>query len=226
MNQAQVSVIQNTPTMPMIRALGGVGLICALFISLTYQFTLPIIEKKKAIYLQEAVYRTIPGAVASKTFVINADHQIVPPEGVSDPLQVFYAGYDEQGHLAGLALEARGLGFQDVIVLLYGYQPETQTLIGFQVLESKETPGLGDKIEKEPFINNIKGLDVSLNEAGAIAHPIELVAPGSKNQNWQIDSISGATITSKAIGKMLLQHSSQWIPILHRQRLVYQEQTP
>ena len=43
------------------------------------------------------------------------------------------------------------MGYQDVIrILLYGYSPEHQAIVGMRVLESRETPGLGDKIEKDP----------------------------------------------------------------------------
>jgi electron transport complex protein RnfG len=40
--------------------------------------------------------------------------------------------------------------------LLFGYDPEQQKIVGFYVLESKETPGIGDKIEKDPFLSNMK----------------------------------------------------------------------
>jgi Na+-translocating ferredoxin:NAD+ oxidoreductase subunit G len=47
---------------------------------------------------------------------------------------------------------------------LYGYNPSTQTVVGFYVLESKETPGLGDKIEKdENFLANFRELSVALS---------------------------------------------------------------
>ncbi len=78
--------------------------------------------------------------------------------------QVVYAGYDENDKLVGVAVEASGQGFADILRILYGYDPDKQKIVGFYVLESKETPGLGDKIEKDlNFLANFKALDVSLS---------------------------------------------------------------
>ncbi len=52
----------------------------------------------------------------------------------------------------------------------------------------------------------------------SLAHPIELVKPGKKTAPWQIDGISGATISSAAIAKMLHESSARWMPRLYRQR--------
>ena len=51
----------------------------------------------------------------------------------------------------GVAVEASGKATPDIIRILYGYDPENRQVVGFYVLESKETPGLGDKIEKDPI---------------------------------------------------------------------------
>ena len=53
------------------------------------------------------------------------------------------------GAVAAAAVPAAGPGFQDTIALLYGYQPAEQRVVGMEVLESRETPGLGDKIFKD-----------------------------------------------------------------------------
>ncbi len=62
-----------------------------------------------------------------------------------------------EGRLVGVAMEAEGKGFQDTIRLIYGYSPDKQQVIGMEVLESKETPGLGDKIIKdEEFLDEFR----------------------------------------------------------------------
>lgn len=210
----------------MVRALGGVGAVCALIIVFTYQTTLPIIAAKKEVYLQNAVYKVIPGAVSSRTLGMRDGELFVPAEG-EHPDMAVHAGYNDRGELVGVALPASGQGFQDVIKLLYGYDPESQTIIGFQVLESKETPGLGDKIEKDPqFLKNFQALDVRLADNGALLNPIELVKPGSKTHSWQIDAISGATISSKAISKMIGEHAAMQLPIIQNNQHLIREKQP
>jgi electron transport complex protein RnfG len=133
---------------------------------------------------------------------------------------VVHAGYDDAGELVGLALEGRGMGYQDVIHLLYGYDFRHDAVIGIRVLESRETPGLGDRIETDPgFLANFERLDVSLDPAGSgLAHPIEAVKHGEKQHPWQVDGITGATISSVAIADILRESSAFWLPRL-RERL-------
>jgi electron transport complex protein RnfG len=92
------------------------------------------------------------------------------------------------------------------------------------VLESKETPGLGDKVEIEPhFLANFEALDAKLNEDGtALANAIVTVKEGEKTESWQLDGITGATITSDAIGSILNQGSSYWLPALERDARAFQ----
>lgn len=216
---------QETPqveTWPLIRALGGVGTFCGLLIVLTWQLTLPTITRKKAIYLENAVYRTLPGATKLKTFAAVGE-QLVDSEGVAEPDALFYVGYNKNNQLVGIALTAAGQGFQDTLRILYGYDPEKETLIGFGVLESRETPGLGDKIEKDPvFLANFEALDVALAH-GAPANPITLVPKGAKENPWEIDAISGATITSRAVVDILAKDTARWLPLLQQNRQLFEE---
>lgn len=204
----------------MYRALVGVGVLCGLLIVSVFEGTKPIIAKNRAEALQRAVFTVIPGAVSSKTFrrMKTDGFELVASENPEGDLA--YAGYDESGKLVGVALEAQGMGYQDVIRVLYGYSFEKNTIIGMQVLESKETPGLGDKIEKDPvFLANFEALDVSLTDDGdSLRNPIEAVKSGEKDNPWQIDGITGATISSVAISHMLRDSAARWVPLIERRQ--------
>jgi electron transport complex protein RnfG len=127
-----------------------------------------------------------------------------------------FPGYDESGKLVGIAIEAVGMGFADQLKVLYGYDPYDQKVIGFYVLESKETPGLGDKIEKDQkFLANFDALDVSLDEGGEeIKNMVVTVKNGKKVNAWEIDGITGATISSRAIGDIMASSTSHWMPLI------------
>jgi electron transport complex protein RnfG len=201
----------------MYRALVGVGVVCGLLIVSVFVVTLPIIARNEAAALQAAVFDVLPGAVAKRSFVLTSDGGLRPALETDDPRQMIHAGYDSEGELAGLAIQGEGMGYQDVIRILYGYAPDRQAIVGMQVLASKETPGLGDKIEKDPaFLANFVALDVSLGADGsAMANPIEAVKSGAKTAAWQIDGITGATISSMAIAGILEQGSGYWVPRLY-----------
>lgn len=217
MNHSESQIVQTPPnTWHMLRAMGGLGILCSLLIVFTYQLTLPVVNKKKAAYLEKAIYRVLPGAVTRITYRVTPDGLLEKVEAESRDAQNIYAGYDADNRFVGVAIEAQGQGFQDLLRLLYGYSPEKQAIIGIQVLESKETPGLGDRIEKDPdFLKNFEALDVSLSDDGSqILNPVETVKHGTKTQPWQIDAITGATISSKAVGTILRKSSEQMIPLV------------
>ena len=202
----------------MYRAMVGVGLLCGLLIVSVYQLTKPRIDRNKAEALRRAIFHVLPEARSSTTFRLDTDgrFEILQGEGAGERLA--HAGYDEAGRLIGFALEAEGMGYADVIRILYGYSFAQDAIVGIRVLETKETPGLGDKIETDPtFVANFEALDVSLDDQGtAPRHPIEVTKSGEKTEPWQIDGITGATISSVAIGDILRESSAVWMPRVER----------
>ena len=206
--------VELPPIWPMYRALVGVGLLCGFLIVTAFALTKPIIAKNRAEALQAAIFRLLPAATSSGSFDLQADGSFAPAlEGPATSERV-HAGFDGAGALVGMAIEAQGMGYQDVVKVLYGYAPEAQTIVGIEVLESRETPGLGTRIETDAaFLANFEALDVQLDAAGtAPLHPIVSVKPGKKTDPWQIDTISGATITSVAVSDILAASSAVWGP--------------
>jgi electron transport complex protein RnfG len=208
---------QQPGSLRMVLTMGGIGLLCGVLIVLTFQLTLPIITVNKARALEKAIFDVIPAATSKTTFKQVGD-RLEPLEGEDDIALKYYAGYDDNGKLVGVALEAAGQGFQDIISILYGYSPESKCVIGMKVMASKETPGLGTKIETDPdFRTNFDALSVSLtDDRDKIANPIVLVKHGKKTESWQIESITGATISSRAITDILHKSTAQRIPIIEK----------
>ncbi len=213
--------IEPAPALPnswhMIRTLGGVGILCSLLIVLTFQWTLPIIEKNKAEALERAIYHVLPGATERATFRILEDATITRfDEKPTGGERLVYAGYDARRQFVGIAIEAAGQGFQDVIRLIYGYSPQRQQVIGMEVLESRETPGLGDKIIKDDdFVANFAALDVALDAAGTtLRNAVVAVKNGKKTAAWEIDGITGATISSVAVAEIIDASTRSLLPTL------------
>lgn len=207
----------------MVRTLAGVAVISGLLIVVVFQLTLPTILANRARALKEAVYTVLPGAVSVRNFAQRPDGSVIPLDGEGEGNakvkgERFYAGFGKDGELTGVAIEAQGQGFQDVIKVLYGYDPERKSIVGMKVLESKETPGLGDKISKDPvFLEQVSDLDVSLDEKGEdLLHPIVVRKGGTRSDRWQIDAITGATISSKAIGRLLGKSAARRLPVLRK----------
>ncbi len=218
---SESKTIQSGPadnSLKMLRAMVGIGILCALMIVMTFQGTKPIIKENRAEALQKAIFRVLPGAQTAQTFRLTEDNAFVPVEEEGAEGELVYAGYNENGELVGVAIEAAGQGYADIIRILYGYDPEQQEVIGFYVLESKETPGLGDKIEKSPeFLANFEGLDVTLNEEKTgLKHEVVTVKQGAKENPWEVEGITGATISSRAIGDIIDESAARWAPLIYK----------
>ena len=218
MSEASNIAMQNPAnSKKMLLAMVGIGIISAFLIVLTYELTLPRVQRLKAEALEKAIFEVLPETDHTQAFGLNTDGALVKIEEGDKSEAALYAGYDKDGKLVGYAVEAVGQGYADVIRIIYGYDPNEQILIGFQVLESKETPGLGDKIGKEEaFLNNFKTLDVSVSNDGQLRNKVITVKQGEKQHAWEIDGITGATISSRAVGDIIGKSTMEVVPILHQ----------
>jgi len=186
----------------LVMTLAIAGLISGIAIIGIYEATLPTITTNKARELREAVFKVVPGVTQMQKLVYREGEMVVTTETVKDE-QAVYAAYDDEGVFTGYAIPAAGPGFQDTIGLLYGFNPGGQLVTGMEVLESRETPGLGDKIYKDAdFVGSFSAL--------SIVPEIIAVKKGTKSQPNEIDAITGATISSKAVVRIINETHTEW----------------
>ena len=207
---------KKTSAWEMYRAIVGIGLFCALLIVSVYQGTAARIADNKARFLNNAIAGVLPAVRSTVEVSLDEKGALI---SATEPANLpAFLGYGEDGELVGAVITAQAMGYADNVTVLYSYSFDLQAIVGFMVLETKETPGLGDKVETEPhFLANFEALDARLNEDGtALANAIVTVKQGEKTEPWQLDGITGATITSDAIGVILNQGSSYWLPALER----------
>lgn len=177
----------------LVSTLGLAGAVAGLAIVLVHQWSQPRIEAYQAMVLREAVIEVIVGSNHSRTFffVEGAYTDAPPSEADTASADRLYVGYDAAGIPLGVALAAGKPGYQDVIRLIFGFDPATAQVLGMKVLDSRETPGLGDKIEKDTaWVASFRG---------ALA-PLEPVKEGAgRGGASEVDMITGATISTRAV---------------------------
>jgi electron transport complex protein RnfG len=197
----------------MIAVLGSVACIAGVLVVTAYELALPRIQQNRAIALERAIARVYPGAAAHRAFLVT-EQGLVHSDDPAPSGQVVYSVFDANGRFLGIAAEAAARGYQDVVRLLYAYSPACQCITGIHVLRNNDTPGIGDKIAKDAqFLENFRALDARLDDRQqALRHAIVTVKHGSKTEAWQIDAISGATITSKAVGRALNDSAQALLP--------------
>jgi len=160
----------------------------------------PRIEQNKINETRERIPELILGSAQVEELTKEGKSLIIEPHTVSvekDGRKVFYTIYEAKypdGKLAGWVAKSSGQGYADKIELLVGFSPSIETITGIFILDQKETPGLGNKIitvDWRQQFSNIKTVQ-----------PIQVTKTGAKDPN-QIDAITGATISSRSVTRIV-----------------------
>jgi len=177
----------------LVSTLGVAGALAGLAIVLVFGWAEPRIAAHRAAALRAAVEEVLGAPQSYATlFVIDGSLSAELPAGAdSASFEQIYIGYDADGRSMGFAIPGEQPGYQDIIGLIFGYDATADRLLGMKVLESKETPGLGDKIEKDSsFVQAFRG----------VAPPIDGVKAGrGEGKETEVDMITGATISSRTV---------------------------
>ena len=155
----------------------------------------PRIEQNKIDKLNRLMGDLLPEA---RHFIdldtLDIEIEVESAKGKRKKIKVYKAvsGADE---CVGWSFNATGSGFQDKIELVVAVDKDFQSIAGFDVLASNETPGFGDKIKYDYYQEQFRG---------APAEKLELVKTGDvKKIDSEIVAISGATVSSEAVVKII-----------------------
>jgi len=199
----------DTPWWRLLATLGTAGAIAGVLIVVVYDLTLPRIQENQARVLQRAIQEVLEAPARYDTlFVYEGALVTQKPGGVdAGDLEQLYLGYREAGEPIGFAIVAAEPGFQDIVRLIFGYDAGTHRLLGMKVLDSRETPGLGDKILTDSaFIGEFRGAEPPLIGIRAGA--------GAKGGPGEIDMITGATISSRTVVKAMNDAMARLQPLM------------
>ena len=100
----------------MVMAMAGIGILSGILLVATYIGTLPAIERNKAAALERAIFDVIPGGASKVSFARDGEQLRPLAEGEAAAVR-YHAAYDEDGALAGVAIEAQRLVERDVGVV-------------------------------------------------------------------------------------------------------------
>lgn len=150
----------------------------------------PKIEQNKIDKINRLMGGLLPKA---EKFELAVELQIKSAKGKKVKSNV-YKGLAE-GQCLGWAFNCAGPGFADKIELIVAVDKDFENFAGYAVLASNETPGFGDRI-KLPYYRR--------QFAGAPAVKLELAKTGDVEKiDSEIVAISGATVSSEAVIKMI-----------------------
>ncbi len=192
----------------LVLTLGIAGALAGFLIVFVYVATLPAITAYKAEVLRQAIQEVLGAPESFDTlYVVDGELAEQLPAGAQpEDYDRIYPGYREDGSQVGFAIQSAEFGFQDEIRLIFGYDAQAESILGMLVLEHTETPGLGDKIVKDlEFVGQF-----SQSTAPLVGVKI---GAGTGSQN-EIDMITGATISSRAIIRIINNALEQLDPMI------------
>jgi len=161
----------------MLIVLSVISLVSALALGFTYSITKEPIEMVKVKRTLKALGNVLPG------FNNSPDQEKYTLEGF-DGLEFYPARKD--GQLVGNAVKTYSdKGFNERIWLMVGFDSSNK-INNIDVLEQKETPGLGTKMKEPKFRSQFPGKDPASFRLKV------------KKDGGDVDAISAATISSRA----------------------------
>ena len=212
MTSAPPMAVKDVRSWKLLAMMTGGGAIAGLLIVSVYQITLPRIEQHQGEVMQAAI-REVLKAPASYDTLYLAGGKLVKtlPSGASaKTTEKVYLGRDASGRRIGFALGGTENGFQDPVTVMFGYDAGTRKLIAMKVIANKETPGLGDKIETDSvFVNGFANASAPLN---GVRKDRGKSGPGD------VVMITGATISSRAVIRIINNGIARWQPLMDAYR--------
>jgi len=177
----------------LMATLGIAGALAGLVIVVVFQWADPRIQAHRAAALRAAVLEVLDGPATYRSLYVTPEglSETAPPGVDTVKADKVFLGFDTVGEPVGYAVTGAEPGFQDVIYLIFGFDARESRLLGMKVLESKETPGLGDKIIKDAdFVGEFRDVEAP------IAGVKKGAGSGAANE---VDMITGATISSRTV---------------------------
>jgi len=196
------------PAWRLIMTLATAGALAGLMIVMVFQWAQPRIQAHQAEVLRGAVAEVLKQPARTERFFLHGGILTQEPPAVADTLRVerVFLGYDDAGVPIGFAVTGAEPGFMDLVHVIFGYDPVSRRVLGMKVLDNKETPGLGDAIEKD--VRFVGGFD------GKIA-PLVGVKPGAgRGDPSEVDMITGATISARTVISVINNRIERLHPLL------------
>ena len=152
----------------------AISFICTLLLVLCNALTKDRIAQLKADAENSARIEVLPDA---------SNFETTKAEGVQEA----YIGKNSSDEVVGYCFKVQPSGFGGSITMIVGINTDG-SVSGVKITDMAETPGLGAKASENDWISQFSG------KGGEIS-----VVKGGKAKDNEVNAISGATITSKAV---------------------------
>ena len=116
---------------------------------------------------------------------------------------VVYLVNSEAGDLNRIILPVRGYGLWSTLYGVVALEADANTIVGLGFYEHGETPGLGGEVDNPSWKQKWSGKLAYRDGEVAIEVLKGAVNPASSDAAWQVDGLSGATLTTNGVENLV-----------------------
>jgi Na+-transporting NADH:ubiquinone oxidoreductase subunit C len=163
-------------------------------------FTTPVIEKNEEIATKSSILDALDidfeSGNVEEIFADNVEQR-------RQEDTTYYVTVDRD-----IAFPYYGSGLWGPIEGIIAIQPDFERLKGITIIRQEETPGLGSRITEAAYLAQFEGKRFS--------DGLKVVQQGRSSQDNEIDSITGATMTSDAFVSILNENLQENMPAIRQ----------
>lgn len=133
---------------------------------------------------------------------LSASEDIAKIKRRADFAEVYLVN-DSAGQLDKLILPVHGYGLWSTLYGFMALESDLNTVVGLGFAEHGETPGLGGEVDNPNWKAKWPGKKVYREGEVNLRLIKGTVDPSSPNAQWQVDGLSGATLTSNGVTNLV-----------------------
>ena len=154
----------------------------------------------------EEVKKLFDSSIIQKVVSVDGEviDNLVPSEIPTDKMETQFPLYIKvlNNSIDGYAIPISGKGLWSTLYGYFAIENDGLTVKGIRFYKHKETPGLGGEVSKKWFQNNFIGKEI-YNDKELVSIIVAKAGYADKNSLYEVDGISGATITSNGVTSFL-----------------------
>jgi Na+-transporting NADH:ubiquinone oxidoreductase subunit C len=132
---------------------------------------------------------------------LDSDRDIAKISRRENQAVVYVVNVDDK--LDKIILPVRGYGLWSTLYGFIALESDFNTVAGLGFYQHGETPGLGGEVDNPRWKSSWIGKSVYLNNEVKLALVKGAVQPNSPNKKYEIDGLSGATLTANGVTNLI-----------------------
>lgn len=176
------------------------GTVSSLLLVGVNSFTLPLIAKKEELKIKGAVLDVLEIPSEKSALLSVFDHQV---KVTNIDKRTFYSSRE-----GSVAFDFAGPGLWGPISGIVSFLPDLKTIKLIKILHQEETPGLGARIAEADYLKQFRHKE--------IFPKLVFMSQGKAKEKNEVDAITGATGSSKALEKLLNETLQKNISLLKK----------